>query len=275
MRTNERRKSLPWPVAPIPAIPAFSKDLGVSEVEKRLDRWSSELDLWLHIWRKRDSTFFRRLPRIEKQIRLLLQRTDEYVPEVTDKVVGVEKRSRLAEYHEILARCLSCGGSAAKDEEAAREFKIARSLAPEVAQYWYSYVRHLVVRGYTCQALDEMNTVDVRLVETERESIAHHIVNWALAYPEIGFGIRPETVRHCIALLSRRRTGLLVIGCPLPRTPGEKWQRSEILRILWAGLQCSVPVDELCKREGIDEATYYRWRKRYLPREWGNEPALV
>jgi transposase len=123
--------------------------------------------------------------------------------------------------------------------------------------------------------LNEINIVEVWLIENEKESIAQQIVNWALWYPEIAIGINADILKNCITLVSHVGSGLLVRGCPLPRAPGEKWQRTEILRVLWAGMQCSVPVDELCKREGIDEATYYRWRKRFLPPEWGTEPALV
>lgn len=275
MQKKESRADLPWPVAPIPTVPALSKELKLLEVTDRLDRWYGELDHWLHIWRKRNATFFRRLPKIEEQARLLLRRADDYLPDGVHVEYGFEKRSTLAEYHELLARCLSAANDWNKDGEAVQEFKRAMTIAPEVADYWYSYVRHLILRGSVGQALDEINAVELRLIETEQESIAQQIVNWALAHREIGFGIRADLIKHCIALVSRVGTGLLVRGCPLPHPPDTKWQRSEILRVLWAGMQCSVPVDELCKREGIDEATYYRWRKRYLPPEWGTAPALV
>jgi hypothetical protein len=262
-------------VAPIPDIPSIGKESKLPEVVDRLDRWYGELNHWLHIWRRRNATFFRRLPRIEEQIRLLIERAQEHLPEGVHQKYGFEKRSTLAQYHELLGRCLAEAGDWEKDGESIQEFKRAMSLAPEVADYWYSYVRYLVLRGRIGEALDAINAVELRLIETERESIAQQIVNWALAHPEIGFGIRADLIKHCIALVSRVGTGLLVRGCPLPHAPGEKWQRTEILRVLWAGMQCSVPVDDLCQREGIDEATYYRWRKRFLPPEWGTAPALV
>ena len=245
----------------------------MDEVVDRLDRWHGELDLWLHIWRKRDATFFRRLPKIVKQSRLLLQRANDYLPEGIHTRYGFEKRLSLAEYHELLARALSATYGWEEDGEAIKEYKRAMSLAPEVADYWYSYVRHLVLRGRIIEALDEINAVELRLIQTEKESHCpadRELGN--LAYPEIGFGIRADVIKHCIALVSRVGTGLLVRGCPLPHPPDMKWQRTEILRVLWAGMQCSVPVDELCKREGIDQSTYYRWQKRYLPPEWGKDP---
>ena len=125
------------------------------------------------------------------------------------------------------------------------------------------------------EAIDEINSVELRLIESEHDSIAQQILNWALAYPEMASGIRADIIKECMMLVSRVGTGLLVRGCPLPHPPDMKWQRTEILRVLWAGMQCSIPIDELCQREGIDEATYYRWRKKYLPPEWGTEPALV
>ena len=247
----------------------------MAEVVDRLGRWYGELDHWLHIWRKRDATFFRRLPKTVAQIRLLLQCADDFLPEGIHTRYGFEKRTSLAQYHELLARALGATQGWETDREAIKEYKLAMSMAPEVADYWYSYVRHLVMRDHIVEALDEINAVELRLIQTEKESIAQQIVNWALAYPEIGFGIRADVIKHCIALVSRVGTGLLVRGCPLPHAPEMKWQRTEILRVLWAGMQCSVPVDELCKREGIDQSTYYRWRKRYLPPEWGKDPALV
>lgn len=275
MPRKQPRSILPWPVAPIPKVPVLSKDLKLEEVVGRLDCWYGALDDWLHIWRKRNATFFRRLPKIEEQARLLIRSAEEYLPEGVHPKRGFEKRSTLAQYHELLARCLSAANDWNKDAEAVKEFKKAMALAPEVGDYWYSYVRHLILRDSIARALEEINRADLRLIDTEKESIAQQIVNWALAYPEIAFGIRADIIKHCIALISRVGTGLLVRGCPLPHAPGTKWQRSEILRVLWAGMQCSVPVDELCKREGIDEATCWRWWKRYLPPEWGTAPALV
>lgn len=275
MQAKESRDSIPWPVAPIPNAPDITEELELDKIVERLDCWSSELEHWLHMWRKRNNTFFRRLPKIEQQIRLLLQHAEEYLPQNIHKTHGCTKQGTLAMYHELLARCLGNYTSHEKFKDAIDEFTIARTLEPWNAHYWHSYVRHLILGGSLCQALDEINTVDARLIESEAESIAQQIVNWALAYPEIGFGIRADIIKLCIALVSRRRSGLLVIGCPLPRASGEKWQRTEILRILWAGMQCSIPIDELCKREGIDEATYYRWRKQFLPPEWGKTPALV
>lgn len=275
MRRKESRNNLPLDVAPIPAIPILSKELEVDEAVDRLDRWYGELHDWLHIWRRRNSTFFRRLPKIIEQCRLLLKCAENYLPAGRHIRHGFEKRTVLASYHELLARALSASLEWEMDGEADKEFKKAMSLAPERAGYWYSYVRHLILGRRICEALEAINAVEPRLIQSEEESIAQQIVNWALAYSEIGFGIRADIIKHCIALVSRVGTGLLVRGCPLPHPPDMKWQRTEILRVLWAGMQCSMPVDELCRREGIDEATYYRWRKRYLPPEWGKAPALV
>ena len=275
MRRKEPRKNLPWPVAPIPAVPTFTMELGLVEVVDRLGRWYGELDRWLHIWRRRNTTFFRRLPGIEDQARLLLKHANDYLPDGIHGDDCFDKRSLLADYHELLGRALSASNGWEKCREAVREFKQATTLAPECASYWYSYVRHLIARDNIWEALKEINGAEDRLVKTEGESLAHHIVNWALANPEIGIGIRPDVIKLCISLVSRSGTGLVVRGCPLPHPPPEKWRRTEILRVLWAGMQCSAPLDELCQREGIDEATYYRWRKRYLPPEWSADPPRI
>ena len=278
MRRRDSRENLPWPAAPIPPIPTFTKELDSVEVIDRLGRWHGELEHFLHIWRRRDVTFYRRLPRIEEQIRLCLQRTAEYLPDgigTDDGFHGWSRESLMGECHELLGRALSESNDPEKDAEAVREFKQAMALEPGRSKYWYSYVRHLIVKGNIQEALKAINAVEYLIVARERESLANHIVNWALAHPEIGTGISPDVIKQCISLVSLAGTGLLIRGCPLPHPPPEKWRRTEILRVLWAGMQCSVPVDELCQREGIDRATYYRWRKRYLPPEWGAAPALV
>ncbi|MHB1562190.1 MAG: helix-turn-helix domain-containing protein [Isosphaeraceae bacterium] len=275
MPKRSPRGNLPWPVAPVPEVPEFAASLTTDEVADRLDGWHGELDHWLHIWRKRDASFYRRLPKVIGQARELLRRAQDLLPEDLHVAHGVEKRSTLANYHNLLARALSETSGWAEGAEADREFRQARSLAPEVSDYWYRHVRHLILGGRICEALEEINAVDARTIRNEQDSLAQQIVNWALAYREIGFGIRADIVKQCIALMSQVGTGLLVRGCPLPHPPGHKWQRTEILRVLWAGMPCSIPVDELCRREGIDQATYYRWRRRYMPPEWGLEPALV
>lgn len=173
-RRKESRNNLPWSVAPIPTIPVFPKTLTTAEVVERLDHWHAELEHWLHPWRTRNTTFFCRLLKIEDQIRLLIKNADEFLPDDVYRLHGVEKRSTLAQYHELLARCLSSfRNDETKGEQAITEFKNAISLAPAAAGYWYSYVRHLVMNGSVCQALDEINAIDVRHIETEKESIAH------------------------------------------------------------------------------------------------------
>ncbi len=276
MGKKHSRGDLPWPVAPIPAVPNVSKEMDAIEISDRLDTWYGELDHWLHIWRRRNALFFQRLPKIEEQVRLLIEYAERYLPKkLGGRFYGIRKTSTLAEYHELLARCLSAACDWQKDSEAVSEFKLAMALVPEAATHWYSYVRHLVRRASMVEAIDEINSVELRLIESEHDSIAQQILNWALAYPEMASGIRADIIKECMMLVSRVGTGLLVRGCPLPHPPDMKWQRTEILRVLWAGMQCSIPIDELCQREGIDEATYYRWRKKYLPPEWGTEPALV
>ncbi len=275
MRQNRSRGDLPFPAAPIPSIPAISAPLAVHDVEDRLERWYGELDDWLHIWRKRDAAFYRRLPRIIEQTRLLLQYAAMYLPEASGVIRMPQQRIKLADYHELLGRALSESYGWEEGAEAEREFKQARSLAPEVPMYWHSHTRHLLCCRRMCEALDELNAFEPQLIQAEHGFIAQQILNWALAYSELGFGIRADLVKQCMALVSRAGTGLLVRGCPLPHPPGAKWQRTEILRLLWAGTQGSLPIEELCRREGIETTTYFRWRKRYLPLELGEDPTLI
>lgn len=43
-----------------------------------------------------------------------------------------------------------------------------------------------------------------------------------------------------------------------------RWTASEKLRIVLAGLDGSVEVSELCRREGINPTQYYGWKKQLL-----------
>jgi transposase len=43
-----------------------------------------------------------------------------------------------------------------------------------------------------------------------------------------------------------------------------KWTAAEKLRIVLTGLQPNVEVAELCRREGINPAQYYGWKKQLL-----------
>jgi transposase len=42
------------------------------------------------------------------------------------------------------------------------------------------------------------------------------------------------------------------------------WSSSEKLRIVLAGLDGSVEISELCRREGINPTQYYGWKKQLL-----------
>jgi transposase len=44
----------------------------------------------------------------------------------------------------------------------------------------------------------------------------------------------------------------------------KKWLAAEKLRIVLAGMQPNVEVSELCRREGINPAQYYGWKKQLL-----------
>jgi transposase len=43
-----------------------------------------------------------------------------------------------------------------------------------------------------------------------------------------------------------------------------RWTASEKLRVVLAGLDGSVEVSELCRREGINPTQYYGWKKQLL-----------
>jgi transposase len=60
-----------------------------------------------------------------------------------------------------------------------------------------------------------------------------------------------------------------------------QFNAEEKIRIVLEGLRGEVPVTELCRREGITPANYYRWSKSFLEggknaltKHRGQEPAL-
>jgi len=44
----------------------------------------------------------------------------------------------------------------------------------------------------------------------------------------------------------------------------KKWAAAEKLRIVLLGMQPNVEISELCRREGINPAQYYGWKKQLL-----------
>ena len=48
------------------------------------------------------------------------------------------------------------------------------------------------------------------------------------------------------------------------RTKRRSWTASEKLRIVLSGLDGSVEVSELCRREGINPTQYYGWKKQLV-----------
>jgi transposase-like protein len=50
----------------------------------------------------------------------------------------------------------------------------------------------------------------------------------------------------------------------MSRDKRRKWTATEKMRIVMAGMQTSVDVAELCRREGINPTQYYGWKKQLL-----------
>jgi|GEM_PF-6188607 len=52
----------------------------------------------------------------------------------------------------------------------------------------------------------------------------------------------------------------------------KRWSASEKLRIVLAGLDGTIEISELCRREGINPAQYYGWKKRLVSAAVGDVP---
>lgn len=48
------------------------------------------------------------------------------------------------------------------------------------------------------------------------------------------------------------------------KKPRRRWTSSEKLRVVLSGLDGSVEISELCRREGIHPTQYYGWKKQLL-----------
>lgn len=48
------------------------------------------------------------------------------------------------------------------------------------------------------------------------------------------------------------------------RSKRRKWKAEEKLRIVLAGLDGSIEISELCRREGINPTQYYGWKKQLI-----------
>lgn len=48
------------------------------------------------------------------------------------------------------------------------------------------------------------------------------------------------------------------------RKKRRRWTSDEKLRIVLAGLDGSIEISELCRREGINPTQYYGWKKRLM-----------
>ena len=44
----------------------------------------------------------------------------------------------------------------------------------------------------------------------------------------------------------------------------KKFSAEDKIRIVLEGLRAEIPITELCRREGISSATYYKWSKDFL-----------
>lgn len=273
----------PWPVAPVPEIPYI--DVTADPLERRsiLAEWWWNLNDWLHEWRKRAGEFYRLLPTIEEQCRLLLKATYELAEEVrksaprTCLVVSLKRSCELEEErgdneyvinvaseHGLLARCLGEYNDFDKDREAVEHYETALRLDPLRYTTWYFYVSHFIKKGMYVQAADKINAANLDMLERgcSESELGARILNWALAFPEIGLALRPEIVRICVAGLSRQGDKVIYGGVRLTHKK-LRYNKPEVLRVLWAGMN-GVPVHELEDRLLVDYWELWEHYRRYL-----------
>jgi tetratricopeptide (TPR) repeat protein len=231
----------PWPVSPVPEIPVICEGEDPCEISNTLAKWWGKLYQWLHPWRTRNEAFFQRLPEIEKQCRMNLEYEERYWLSGADCFSAASVSSS----HELLGRCLSEYYDPTKDQEAIDEYKKALDIYPYNSMAWYYYIRHFILRRFYIQAAEEINKVNLSLLENATEWLALHILNWALRFPAIGYSIRGDILKWCVAAFAQisergqSPDAIVIRGLCSPTTLRES--RRDYIRILLAGVSGVMP----------------------------------
>ncbi|GIW96484.1 MAG: hypothetical protein KatS3mg110_4525 [Pirellulaceae bacterium] len=266
-RPRPQSKIPPWPVAPVPDIPDFGKVTDSEELWQTILKWAGALFDWVHVWRIRNSEFFAALPQIEEQCRLMINIVEIEKAELFRNLLGKSEwyRDLLVRPHRVLARCLS--ETYQRDPEAEAEFRRALEIEPIHSGVFRDYVRFLLFRGRYVEAADLINNMDTRIItETGQDTISRDLLNWAFSFPQIGYAIRPDILRLCVAELSSWGDAMVTLGIKFSPTKLRP-SRGEIMKLMCMGMLNAQPFDEVCARERtwITEEKYWKWWRRYRP----------
>jgi len=60
------------------------------------------------------------------------------------------------------------------------------------------------------------------------------------------------------------RTNPVNVVKQIRKAIAKKFSAEDKIRIVLEGLRAEIPITELCRREGISAATYYKWSKDFL-----------
>lgn len=61
-----------------------------------------------------------------------------------------------------------------------------------------------------------------------------------------------------------KRTKPVNVVKQIRKATAKKFSAEDKIRVVLEGLRAEIPISELCRREGISAATYYKWSKDFL-----------
>jgi len=114
---------------------------------------------------------------------------------------------RLASFYNVLGLCFSEMG---RNKHAIDAFENSVRLDNTNAHYYENFIEFLVSRGNTSKAIKVINSMSLRLIESEQHSTAARILEWSCKYHRIALKVSPLTLKQCIILLSKYGKGIQV-----------------------------------------------------------------
>jgi tetratricopeptide (TPR) repeat protein len=174
-------------------IPDLDDSLGHEALIDRIQNWYDELCFRRISLKPGNAKYRSKLGQMAKQMQLLVEATDRWCREPADTWCRAASR-------DMYGQCLQTLG---RDEEALEQFIQAVELAAYNAHLHESLIEQLLKLGRIAAAASAINRMSLRLIASENESTAIHILNWLIEYPELAPQIAARTIKHCVLLIAK------------------------------------------------------------------------
>lgn len=137
-----------------------------------------------------------------ENLRILDTYTALLVDVADDHADELRQFGALASYHDLRGHALNKTG---RHRDALEHFKRAVDLDPRNLHVRESLIGQYLKLRDMVRAVVEINRITPRLLESENDSGAKSIVNWAIGYPEVALGLRAGLAKHCLVLMALYR----------------------------------------------------------------------